>query len=166
MARPAARNDERTVDVTDRTTRDHDTRDRRDEHEARDVRDDREVTRERHVADRRPTMTDGNGTAIASMVIGLLAATYAFTVAAAPAALIFGLIAIGLGISGMSKANALGGMHKGLAVTGLVSGALALLLSLLIAAGIVAAFNQAQTDPALQQQINELEQNIQQLTNG
>jgi hypothetical protein len=165
MARPdrATEHDRRTVDVTDDRRADHDPRHVDDRPRERHV-DDRPS--ERHVDDRRTAgAVDGNGTAIASMVLGLLAATFAFTIAAAPAALIFGIIAIVLGIKGMSTANALGGLHKGLAVTGLVSGALGLLLALAIAVGAIAAFNQAQTDPALQQRINELEQNVQQLTN-
>ena len=122
----------RTVDVTDSDRRDH-------------VEHGRAVT----------PVVAGNGSAIAAFVLGLFAATFAFTGIAAIAGILFGILAIGFGIAGVSKANTLAGMNKGLAVSGIVAGALGLLLSIAIAIGAVAAFNQVQNDPALQNRIEE-----------
>ena len=114
--------------------------------------------------------TDGNGTAIAAMVIGLLAATFGFLVLAAPAAILFGLVAAVLGAMGLSKAGRLGGLHKGLAITGLVSGLLGLLLGIAVVIGGVNLFNQAQdelrTNDELQQRLDQLEQQVQQTQPG
>lgn len=84
----------------------------------------------------------GNGAAIASLVTGLLSASFAFLVAPALAAIIFGALAIGLGIKGVSIANAHGGMHKGLAVTGIVSGVLGLLLGVAVIIGGITLWNE------------------------
>lgn len=122
---------------------------------------------DRPVEDRRrvgPYMdANGNGTAIAAMVVGLFALVMALTVAAAPVALIFAIVAIAMGIKGMGNAKALGGLHKGLAVTGIVTGALGLLLALAVAAGAFALFTQG-GDPAVQEQLNNLQQQVDSLT--
>jgi len=114
--------------------------------------------------------TDGNGTAIAALVIGLLAATFAFLVLAAPAAILFGIVAVVLGAMGLSKANRFGGLHKGLAITGLVSGLLGLLLGALTVFGGIQLFNQAQdeaqTNPEVQERIDALEQQLQEVQGG
>jgi hypothetical protein len=102
--------------------------------------------RSRETVQSRATDVDGNGTAIAALVIGLLAATFGFLVIAAPAAILFGLIALVLGAMGMSKAGRLGGLHKGLALTGLLSGLLGLLLGIAVLIGGVTLFNQAQDE--------------------
>jgi hypothetical protein len=114
--------------------------------------------------------TDGNGTAIAAMVIGFLAVTFTLLFFTLPAGILFGIIAIVLGAVGIGKANSLGGLHKGLAVTGLVTGVLALILAGLIIWGGVAALNEAEQEfqgsPELQQQLDELRQQIEQATEG
>ena len=114
--------------------------------------------------------TDGNGSAIAALVIGLLAATFAFLVLSAPAAILFGLVAIVLGAMGMGKANRFGGLHKGLAITGIVSGLLGLLLGALTVFGGIQLFNQAQdeaqTNPEIQERIDALEQQLQDVQGG
>jgi len=113
---------------------------------------------------------DGNGMAIASLVLGLLAATMAFLVLSSPGAVLFGLIAIGFGIAGLGKAKRFGGLHKGLAISGIVSGALGLLLGAAIIAGITAGLNQAQQEvqqnPELQQRIDQLQQQVDGLGQG
>jgi len=84
-----------------------------------------------------PADVDGNGSAIASLVLGLLAATLAFTFLAAPAAILFGLIATILGFIGLGKAKRFNGLHKGLAITGIVSGLLGLLAGIAVIIGAV-----------------------------
>lgn len=93
--------------------------------------------RQRVVETGTPADVDGNGSAIASLVIGFLAATLAFTLLAAPAAILFGLIAAVLGFIGLGKANRFNGLHKGLAITGIVSGLLGLIAGIAVIAGAV-----------------------------
>jgi hypothetical protein len=108
------------------------------------------------ITDRAPMVVEGNGHAIAALVTGLLAATFAFLIGTALAAVLFGIAAIVLGAKGLSKANTLGGLHKGLAVTGLVSGGLGLLLGLAIVIGAVTVAQDAQLQQQIQRQIEEL----------
>lgn len=82
-----------------------------------------------------PAAIEGNGSAIAALVLGMLGLTLAFLVFPAPAAVLMGLAALILGVAGLRKASRLGGLHKGLSVTGLVTGALALLLGAAIIVG-------------------------------
>src|SRR3712207_2088196 len=74
----------RPVDVTDRT------------HEVR--------------SDHRPlTRGYGNGTAIAAFVLGMFGISYALTGILAPIALLVGLIALGMGIKGLSNSKRMEG---------------------------------------------------------
>jgi hypothetical protein len=112
------------------------------------------------------TVADGNGMGIAAFVVGMLAATMAFLVLTSPGAILFGLIAIGLGVAGMSKANRLGGLHKGLSISGIVSGLLAVLVAGAILAGLINLGNRAADeaqDPAVQQRLDELQGQLEQL---
>jgi uncharacterized membrane protein len=87
-----------------------------------------------------------NGSAIAALAIGLLSATFAFLIAPALAAIIFGLVAIVLGVKGVQIANATAGTYKGLAISGIVSGALGLLLGIAVIAGGVTLYQNVGTD--------------------
>jgi hypothetical protein len=112
------------------------------------------------------TVNDGNSMAIASFVIGMLAATMAFLVLTSPGAILFGLIAIGLGIVGMGKANRLGGLNKGLAISGIVSGLLGVLVAGAILAGLVNLGNRAAEEaqsPEVQQRLDDLQNQLEQL---
>lgn len=156
---------DRSVDVTAR--RDANVTDRQvtDRHEVdtRDTvrRDTEHTSAPRPSAPTGPTHVEGNGTAIAAFVLGLLAVTYSIMVAAAPAGLLFGLIAVVMGAKGMGNANRLGGLHKGLAITGLVSGLLALLLAAAVAFGGFRLFQELQSNPQVQQQIQDAAENVQ-----
>ena len=124
---------------------------------SRDVQDD-QVVQTRNSGD-----VDGNGMAIASLVVGMLAATMAFLVLSSPGAVLFGLIAIGLGIAGLGKANRFGGLHKGLAISGIVSGLLGLLVGAAVIAGLVALGNEAQErlqDPAVQDRLQDVQSEV------
>jgi hypothetical protein len=126
--------------------------------------DDRSDYRRSDVA----TTTDGNGAAIAALVTGLLAVTFALLFFTIPAAFVFGIVAIIFGAVGLGKANRLGGLHKGLAITGLVSGVLALIIAALATWASVAILDQLeqemQTNPELQQQLEELQQQVESST--
>lgn len=133
-----------------------------------DVSDRDRTERRDHVADRGVghdgpgAVGYGNGTAIAAFVLGLLALTLTFTIAAAPVAAIMALAALFMAFKGVGNANAMGGHHKGLAITGAITAALALLLIILGAIAGVYLFNEAANNPELQQQIDELRQNVEQ----
>jgi len=69
----------------------------------------------------------GNGIAVASLVLGICALVLFFLWFLAP---ILGLLAIIFGALGISKANKIGGKGKGLAIAGLITGVLGLLISI------------------------------------
>lgn len=108
---------------------------------ALDDRDDRRVI----------TAMPSNGSAIAALVTGMLATSFAFLVVAAPAAVLLGIAAIALGIVGVRNANDLGGFNKGIAVTGIVTGVLGLLLGAAVLLGGYVALS----DPAVQQELRD-----------
>jgi predicted PurR-regulated permease PerM len=120
-----------------------------------------EATNDRVASDREyaptPVQTDGNGSAIAAFVLGFMSLTFFFLVFTGPAALLFGLIAAIFGFVGIGKAKSLGGLHKGLAVSGLIMGVLALLLGI---AALIGGLSLA-SNPQFQQQFQELLDNAQ-----
>ncbi|MDQ3431531.1 MAG: DUF4190 domain-containing protein [Actinomycetota bacterium] len=105
----------------------------------------------------RPVAVEGNGSAVAAFVLGMLALSFIFMIFTAPAGLLFGLIALILGFVGSGKAKRLGGMNKGLAVTGIITGLLAFLLGI---AGVIGGVSVA-SSPQIQRQIESF---IQQYT--
>ena len=141
----------RTTETTD-TRHDHDT-------------DTRHTTPTRDTRDSSPTRPDlrvevpSNGHAIGSLVTGMLAVTLAFLVIGAPAAILLGIAAIILGAMGVKRAGDYGGLLKGTAISGIVSGVLGLLLGLAIVIGGVTLFNQVDTN-ALQDEVNQLQQQV------
>ncbi len=111
-----------------------------------------------HVEDR-PMTAVGNGYAIAALVTGLLSATYAFLAVSAIAAVLFGIVAIGLGAKGMGIAKEYRGMHRGLAISGIVSGVLGLLLGIAVIVGAVTLAEQTDTEdlpPAIQESLEDV----------
>ena len=121
---------DRTVDVTDDTVAHH----------------------------RSPIVVDGNGTAIAAFVLGLLALVLTFTVALAPVAVVFALIAVFMGFKGRGNAKRTGGLHKGLATSGLITGLLSLLL---VAAATFAGFQLLQSNPEVRSDVQNAVEDIQ-----
>lgn len=78
-----------------------------------------------------PTQQRNNGVALAAMILGILALlglVFVFP------AIILGIIALVLGIMGVRKASSIQGpgARKGMAITGIVTGAIALILSVLM----------------------------------
>lgn len=97
----------------------------------------------------RPT----NGLAIAALVCGLLSVPLFITVIGG---VLLGLAAIVLGFVGLSRAKKTQNSGKGMAITGIVSGALGLILSVLFVAGIGFLGQQIEEDPeGFQEQLEE-----------
>jgi hypothetical protein len=144
-----SRQDRREIDLTDREPR-REPSTQPDPH----PREQTAVERELHIA--------SNGSAIAALVVGMFAATYAFYAVSALAAVVAGIVAVGLGMRGISRANRLGGLHKGLAVSGVVAGSLGLLLGIAIIAGGLTLFQNVEAEdlPA------QLRQPVEELRNG
>lgn len=105
-----------------------------------------------------------NGHAVCAAIVGMLAATFGFLVVSAPAAIIFGIAGIVLGVMGMRYATDHGGLLKGTAITGLVSGVLGLLLGLAVVIGGVTLFQELEDDAAVQSQIDRLQEEVDRLT--
>lgn len=82
-----------------------------------------------------------NGLAIAALVCGIFALLLSWIPFVNVLAFVLGLVAIGCGIAGIMKAGAPDVGQKGLAVGGLVTGILAVVLSVLILVGIAAIFS-------------------------
>lgn len=96
----------------------------------------------------RPT----NGMAIAALVCGLLSVPLFLTIIGG---ILLGLAAIILGVLGVRFANAHRGSGKGMAITGIVSGLLGLLLSVLAIAGLNFLGNQIEENPEILESIEE-----------
>jgi lysylphosphatidylglycerol synthetase-like protein (DUF2156 family) len=73
--------------------------------------------------------TQGNGMAVAALVMGILAVVLCFIPFLS---WILGLLGVIFGAVGMSKANKIGGKGKGLAITGLILGVLGLIIGVAI----------------------------------
>jgi hypothetical protein len=111
---------------------------------------------------------DGNGTAIAAFIVGMIAVTLGFLAIPFLAAILLGLAAIILGAMGLGKANRFGGLHKGLAMSGLITGVLGLLLGIAVPLGLTALADRARdefnSNPALQNAASEAEEAISEAT--
>lgn len=84
-----------------------------------------------------------NGVAIAALVCGILALLLSWIPVVNVLALVLGIVAVISGVVGIRRANRPGVGQKGLAIGGLVTGALGALLS----AAILLAFASVVTDP-------------------
>jgi Domain of unknown function (DUF4190) len=103
---------------------------------------------------RTPAAPDNAQLAIGALICGLLSVPLIF--AMPPVGGILAIVAIVLGVMATKRANALGGANKGKAITGIVSGALALVMFVAAAVFLGAwLFQRVQNEPALQQQIQE-----------
>lgn len=81
-----------------------------------------------------------NGMAVAALIVGITALV---TVCLSPA----GIIAVGLGIAGLSRAKRMGGTGKGMAIGGIVTGALALLVAIGLFVSFVLLADEVDSDP-------------------
>lgn len=95
-----------------------------------------------------------NGMAIAALVCGILALVLSWIPVVNVLSVILGITAIVAGILGIRRANLPGLGQKGLAIGGLVTGVIALLLSLLILIGLAGLFS----DPEFRELFEQLEE--------
>jgi len=91
-----------------------------------------------------------------ALVFGLAALFCALTAVLSPAAVLFGLIGIVLGIAGLKMAKRPGVTGKGVAIGGLVTAVLGLLLGGAVLAGAAVLVNDEQRLDQLQNQIDDL----------
>lgn len=113
---------------------------------------------------------DGNGTGIAAFVVGMLAVTLGFLAIPFIAAILLGLAAIVLGAMGLGKAKRFGGLHKGLSMSGLITGVLGLLLGIAVPLGLTALADRARdefnSNPGLQNAASEAAEAVSEATEG
>jgi hypothetical protein len=88
-----------------------------------------------------PVYRDGstrprNGAGVAALVTGIIALIFAIVIILAPFGLILGIAAVILGIVGVSRVSSGVADNRGQAVTGLVTGALAIFLVIFLGIGI------------------------------
>lgn len=95
-----------------------------------------------------------NGVAIAALVCGILALMLSWIPVINVLALILGVVAIVTGVMGIRRAGLPGLGQKGLAVGGLVTGVIAVLLSLLILIGLAGLI----ADPEFREFFDQLEE--------
>lgn len=83
-------------------------------------------------------MAPRNGTGTAAGVLGILAIILTFIPYASFIGIVLGILAVILGAVGISRANRLGGIGKGMAVTGLVLGLIAVVLAVILLIAVYA----------------------------
>ena len=96
------------------------------------------------------------GSTLWAAVFGLAALFCALTGLLAPAAVVFGIIGIVLGIVGLKMAKRVGVTGKGVAIGGLVTAVLGLLLGGAVIGGLSALVNDEQRLDQLQNRIDDL----------
>lgn len=96
--------------------------------------------------------SESNGLAIAALVCGIIGLLLSWIPVANILGLVLGIVAVGTGIGGMRRAGDPRYGQKGLAVGGLVTGSIAILLSLLIFAAMATLLN----DPDFRQPLERL----------
>ena len=105
----------------------------------------------------------GNGLAVAALVLGILGVILAFIpLLGVVAGVLFGLPAVICGGLGLSKAKQPGRGGKGMAIAGLVLGVIAIILGILQATLWGAAVNTV-TDPGFQQEVEEQLEELEEL---
>ena len=107
-----------------------------------------------HRTEVRPAKT--SAAAVFALVFGLAALFCALTAILSPAAVVFGIIGIVLGIVGLKMAKRVGVTGKGVAIGGLVTAVLGLLLGGAVIAGLSALVNDEQRLDQLQNRIDDL----------
>ena len=98
--------------------------------------------------------------AVFALVFGLASLFCALTAILSPAAVVFGLIGIVLGIVGLKMSKRIGVTGKGVAIGGLVTAVLGLLLGGAVIAGLSALVNDEQRLDQLQNQIEQLRTDV------
>ena len=111
-----------------------------------------------HHTEMRPAKT--SAAAVFALVFGLAALFCALTAILSPAAVVFGILGIVLGIVGLKMAKRVGVTGKGVAIGGLVTAVLGLLLGGAVIGGLSALVNDEQRLDQLQNQIDELRSDV------
>ena len=106
----------------------------------------------------RPAKT--SAAAVFALVFGLAALFCALTAILSPAAVLFGIIGIVLGIVGLKMAKRIGVTGKGVAIGGLVTAVLGLLLGGAVLGGLSALVNDEQRLDQLQNRIENLRDDL------
>jgi hypothetical protein len=173
MTAPHDNNDEGSTRVgEDRTVGRHAT-DASGTHAGADVHDRMTGTDRNDRNDRRESYTDAehrvvpeklkpaktSAAAAFGLVFGLAALFTALTAILAPAAVVFGLIGIIVSIAGMKMAKRVGVTGKGVAIGGLVTSILGLLLGAAVLAGAAAVVNDEARLDQLQEWIDDARDN-------
>ncbi len=97
-----------------------------------------------------------NGVAIAALVLGLLSIPLGFFVFGAG----LGVIAVVLGIVGISKARAMGGSGRGLAITGILTGIVGILIPIVLYFLLTGFLNSDRGQDVLDQIQSEVEADL------
>lgn len=84
-----------------------------------------------------PAAAPRNGLGIAALVLGILGFLTSWIAVGG----LLGLAALGLGIAGLRRANRREATNRGMAITGIVLGALSVLIGLLVTIGVASFFN-------------------------
>ena len=141
------------ADVTARMAGTHD-RDR--EYDRREHETVVRATEDRHIV--RPAKT--SAAAAFALVFGLAALFCALTAILAPAAVVFGLIGLVLGIAGIKMSKRQGVTGKGVAIGGLITAVLGLLLGAAVLVGASVLVNDEQRLDQLENRLTELRNDL------
>lgn len=95
-----------------------------------------------------------NGLAVAALVTGIIALVLSWIPGINLLSIVLGIAALITGFMALRAANEPGGTGRGMAIGGVVCGALGLLFAVLIWVGLVAFIN----DPEVQQELEQIEQ--------
>jgi hypothetical protein len=107
-----------------------------------------------------PTHAKTSAAAVFALVFGLAALFCALTAILSPAAVLFGVIGIVLGIVGLKMAKRVGVTGRGVAIGGLVTAVLGLLLGGAVLGGLSALVNDESRLDQLQNQIDDLRDDV------
>lgn len=99
-----------------------------------------------------------NGPAIAAVVTGVVALLLSWIPGINLLAFLLAIAALVTGVMGMRRAARPDVGGKGMAIAGIVTGGLALILGVLVYVGLASMFN----DPEVQQQLEEIQQEVEQ----
>jgi hypothetical protein len=126
-----------------------------------------DVRREEHVETVRPTdrphgvlPAKTSAAAVFSLVFGLSALFCALTAILSPAAVLFGLIGIAVGVAGLKMARRPGVTGRGTAIGGLVLSVLGLIIGAAVIAGVSVLVNDEARLDQLQNQIEDLRDDL------
>lgn len=97
-----------------------------------------------------------NGVAIAALVLGLLSIPLGFIIVGGA----LGVIAVVLGLIGLSKARSLGGSGRGLAIGGIITGLIGIVIPVVIWIGLTGFLNSDRGQEVLDQIQSEVEADL------